>query len=64
MAIRPISAEAHFNQSEIKLQHAWNAYAALRSLEMGVPDLRDNPAWQIIIQEAFEQFHNAFEASL
>ncbi len=49
---------------ENQLQHAWNAYAAMRSMEMGLPDLRDNPAWQIIMQDSYVQFNEAFEATL
>lgn len=64
MAPKPITAQDESAQSEIIMQHAWNAYAALRGMEMSVPELRDNPAWRIIVSDAFVQFHEAYEATL
>lgn len=64
MALTPDKSEIVSAQLESQLQDAWNAYAAMRSLEVAVPELRGNSAYQVLIGDAFFQFHEAFEATL
>jgi hypothetical protein len=45
---------------EAKAADAYLAHIALLKAERDDPTLRDNPAWTILRQDAFEMFHNAF----
>jgi hypothetical protein len=40
---------------------AFYAYSALYAIEEMRPDLRDNPAWVMLRQDAYENFALAFE---
>ncbi len=40
---------------------AWEAHQALLQAEARQPSLRDNPAWQCLRADAYEQFCLAFE---
>lgn len=49
------------NQSARAAQ-AYDVHAALLRMERIKPDLRDNPFWIMLKQDAYERFHVAFEA--
>lgn len=47
---------------EAKASAAYLAHIALLAQERADPTLKDNPAWTILRQDAFEMFMNAYEA--
>ena len=49
----------HWNH--VRADNAWKAYQALRFAERDRPDLKDNPAWNILVADAYEEFSLAFE---
>lgn len=49
-----------FNEQRAK--DAFAAYRALRLHEVEEPKLRDNPAWNALARDAYENFELAFEA--
>ena len=44
-----------------RADNAFDAYSALYAMEAVRPDLRDNPAWVVLRQDAYENFALAFE---
>lgn len=46
---------------EREAQNAYLAHIALLTAEIADPALRDNPAWTILRQDAFERFATAYE---
>lgn len=45
-----------------KASNAYAAYVAILHKEIESPDLRWNPAWIILKQEAYANFYGAFKA--
>ncbi len=45
---------------EQRAAHAFQAHCALLLLEQINPKLRDNPAWTVLRQDAYENFELAF----
>jgi hypothetical protein len=44
-----------------RADNAFHAHCALLATEAMQPDLRDNPAWVVLRQDAYENFVLAFE---
>lgn len=50
--------------NEARAAEAFEAHCALLLLERINPALRDNPAWTVLRQDAYENFELAFEGRL
>ncbi len=50
--------------NETRAAHAYEAHCALLFIERINPGLRDNPAWTVLRQDAYENFELAFEGRL
>jgi len=42
---------------------AFDVHSALLRIEAEYPDLKDNPFWIMLKQDAYERFHIAFETA-
>ena len=49
---------------EHKVRAAWEAYAAMRHAERTTPKLRENELWRTLRDDAYGEFHRAFEGLL
>lgn len=46
-----------------RAEQAYDVHAALLRMERIQPNLRDNPFWIMLKQDAYERFHIAFETA-
>lgn len=53
---------AQYDCAETRAREAFAAHKALLEIERMRPELRENPAWTVLRQDAFENFSIAFEA--
>jgi Fe-S cluster biosynthesis and repair protein YggX len=55
-----VTSRAHTKNREKQAIDAFQAHQAMLITELRWPHLADNPAWRILREDAFAQFHFAF----
>jgi len=50
------------SDTSTRAAQAYDVHAALLRIEQAHPELRGNPFWIMLKQDAYERFHIAFEA--